>query len=819
MDDTADSNVSPNESSIDPSNGSSGDSSNEPPNVSPNDTSNTSQNTISNVSSVNPLSEPSNEPSNDTPNNPNHDPANDSSYDSSGASPDAPSNAPSNHLPNVAQQHSQETPRPGANRRERLISSLRAALREPRDPPHYSSYDGPGADCSEALRVLPCCGACFVDMDRPEIGGKQSEMLITVLYGLKDQLSYVGRIGPFPSFFRSPSSHFGYTVESAYTIVDDKWCLYHTHPPWRPRPSVTRDSWPFDIVPRYTAIAYHHDCYATFLHASSLSPELARERLWLASVARCPGPRPYYYKVTTPTIFDMSEVAIREVARAYGMPELAACPTELIKLIHEHCSPGAFLWRAILAYTLALELELLSEQPFTEIPLVDIIKWKRGDPLLPSDLKHVCPTDTADSVMRIIFDNRGIKEIQRLSHRPTFNGVWSDDLGYVVEDISTLREFTACAKDGFLCLRFPKFYKFELPMWDTPNPPSPSQTTRFTTERFGPPLSRYYPVHKGISTCHVVNFKSLTGLTFMFSRNTDLRAIFAHYNNDTGSWGSESTARCRKRSLCYLPIAPGDQILRMGIVEYENSRIWVRMRLAGDIILNMTTSDTIDLPRYRGYPDGRPPVVWSSPKPRALLYGQGCRLHETNIIFAAVHDVDDSEGTGAPLDKNQALDQSKTSPFQYPRLPVGLKLPTEAVMSYAALSDVSEARVYFLDEGAISKGTCLGIIFRYRNGGCRAVGHVWDLNSRAYSDPTHISIGSKGSCTTVDFLPVPHTDKHQGDDNAEKADTICSKYRPMRGTMFAYSSYDERRKMMQLHIEVTDEETYPGTATAEENEA
>ncbi|KAH7628111.1 hypothetical protein B0T09DRAFT_359404 [Sordaria sp. MPI-SDFR-AT-0083] len=778
-----------------------------------NDTSNNTPHGSSNTSYNIPSNFSSNDTSNNTSGGSSNTNSNDSAYDSSNGSGDLAPNAPglaqsyARLLSKSARRqrfmaeiqvstHPQATRRPGSNRHQRLRSAFRALI-EPRDPPSYPSYGGPDADCTEALRVLPCCGACFVDMDKPESGGDQPESLITVLYGLKGQLSYVGHIDPFPSFFRSASSHFGYTVESAYTIVDDKWCLYHTHPPWRPLPSVKHESWPFDIVPRYTVIAYHHDCYVTFPHACPLSPELARERLWLASVARYPGPRPYYYKVTSPTVYDMSEVAIREVARAYGLPELATCPTELVPLIHEYSSPGVFLWRAILTYTLALQLASLPDQPFTEIPLVDIRTWERGDLLLPSDWKHVYPTNNVESVMRIKLDNRGIKEIQGLPRHPSFTGGWSNNVGFIVENVSTLRECTACVKNGFLCLRFPKFYKFELPMWDTPAPPSPAHTTRLITERFGPPLSRYFPVHKGISTSHILNFKSVTGLTFMFSHKTDLRSIFAHYNNETGHYDSDVVQKLKTRHLCYLPIAPEDEILNIGIIEHENSRIFVRMRLTGDIIINLSTHDSIGRPQYGRDPDSRPPVIWSKTKPRALVYGQGCGLHEDNIIFATKHDLDNSEGIGTPPDDVRSLTESNIRTCQCSRLPGIHNVPFNGLVTYAPLSEVLEARVYYLDEGIISEGACLGIVFR---------------------DHTHFLVGSKYDLTTVDFLPASGADKPQSHRLTEKDATIRSKYRPMRGTIFAYTRYNERKMYMRLHLEIIDEDMYPGTASAEKNE-
>lgn len=132
----------------------------------------------------------------------------------------------------------------------------------------------------------------------------------------------------------------------------------------------------------------------------------------------------------------------------------------------------------------------------------------------------------------------------------------------------------------------------------------------------------------------------------------------------------------------------------------------------------------------------------------------------------------------------------------------------------------NRARFFYLDEGYISEETCLGIIFRYRSGGCRAVGHVLGgLSSRVYSNSTHFLVGSIFNCTTLEFLPVPGADKpqdHNDDDDAEKDAERRSKYKPMRGTLCLYTRYVIRKMKVEAHIEVADEQTYPGTAAVGE---
>ncbi|KAK3948831.1 hypothetical protein QBC32DRAFT_317420 [Pseudoneurospora amorphoporcata] len=72
----------------------------------------------------------------------------------------------------------------------------------------------------------------------------------------------------------------------------------------------------------------------------------------------------------------------------------------------------------------------------------------------------------------------------------------------------------------------------------------------------------------------------MAGLVFKFN-STDLILISPHWSEDIGQ------SRLKKR-LDYLPIPPGDNIVHIGTLRYyQGGRILVRMRLSGDIILNL----------------------------------------------------------------------------------------------------------------------------------------------------------------------------------------------------------------------------------------
>lgn len=167
----------------------------------------------------------------------------------------------------------------------------------------YASYDGPGAGIAEAMRVTPCCGACFVDLSAAvTAGGKLTERM-SVLYGFKEGFCYIGHVDSCSSF----STH------SPYTIVNGMWCIYQTR-------------------------------------------------------------------------------------------------------------------------------------------LVDIVRWKRGEVLDPPHPDPVYFKDDTNSVMRITLDNLGIREIERLPHHPSYSSSNVEALGFVVEKLSTLRDYTACFKDDLLPL-------------------------------------------------------------------------------------------------------------------------------------------------------------------------------------------------------------------------------------------------------------------------------------------------------------------------------------------------------------------------------
>lgn len=796
-----------------------------------------------------PTHDQSNTSSNDPPNDRPNDPANDSSYESPANSPNSPNSPNATPTPNVSSNTSsnvtgiittsnasQNEPQVVsdpiaelmARRRQRQQARLampgsfgfsdaeREEYYERRhlESASWSSYDGPGADIAEAMRVTPCCGACFVDLDAPVTAADKLTERMSVLYGFKDQLRYVGHIDSCRSFYTHCTSHDGCSNESPYTIVNGMWCIYQAHPPWRSHPSVKRETWPFGTEPRFYAIAYHQDCYATFIHACSLAPEQARERLWLSSMARYIGSHRFYYMATRFTVFDMSEVAIRAVARAYGLPELARCPIEIIQLIQKYSSSKVFLWRAIMAYTLALQLDSLPQQRLTEYRLVDIVRWKRGEILVPTHPEDLYSDDDEKSVMRITLDLRGIKEIERLPCHPQYSGSSIRSLYFIVEKLATLRQFTACVKDGFLRLSFPESYKYELPVWTTPNPPSFDKIYSLASQSWGPWHNAASLGRNGVLPCGDIDLKTVTNLVFTFI-GFELMSIISHPSEALG-------LSSVKKRLGYLPIPPGDNIVYIGTLRYfRDGCILVRMRLSGDIILNLDKHvPHVDMATFKHHLRTTR-CDWSKKNPRGLLFGQHCRVHFTNYILAAISSGPEDEGaaTRQPSSATGEHNIDDVQSFFLPNIPrVPESYKGRGIMTYAPLSGVTEAQVFYLDEGAISKGQCLGIVFRYRNGGSRAIGNVWELDSRVYSHPTHFWFDTATSYTRVDFLPVTGADKQDGHQQAEKDGKIRSKYRPMRGTIFAYASEREKRSnKMWLHIEVTDEEMYPGTASVEEN--
>ncbi|KAH6874069.1 hypothetical protein B0T10DRAFT_415763 [Thelonectria olida] len=405
------------------------------------------------------------------------------------------------------------------------------------------------------------------------------------------------------------------------------------------------------------AVGVHYDCFVLFKNECTTRDAL--DRLWMVAVSRSP-----WRGALDPGLDHDANLAVDlvyEKAEVYGIPELRALPAELIRLIRDY-SEAATFWRYICATSLGRELARSSaDSNSLSTPLSSISGWARGgEPVISQ------PEDS--SLVRLAFDSRGIKQIERISSRPTYQHRRSDNLAYAIHEESQLRNATANFKYRILRLELPKSLSgFQI--WDMPSPPSLedcgfcghiAQSTRFRT----------------------ADLHGATGLTFFFSHGK-VYAIHAHTATEPDS--RRTFERISKRQI----IAFGVRVKQAeGRVTAQKPCFAVRTKLAGDVFIG---------PCHTGQ---HRDMVLSQSQPRLLIYNTADFGPAT--IFGAY---------SWERHANRGF-----APFEYPQ--PDKVLIQHANFSSAPLNGVTTMRVFYDQE----KESCRAILFDYENGARRAVG-------------------------------------------------------------------------------------------------
>ncbi len=173
----------------------------------------------------------------------------------------------------------------------------------------------------------------------------------------------------------------------------------------------------------------------------------------------------------------------------------------------------------------------------------------------------------------------------------------------------------------------------------------------------------------------------------------------------------------------YLPISTRDRVLLLGTrcaLQSEDRCILVRTKLAGDIIIGKELRDNAE-------------DCWlAAPAPVVMLYGDP--KPGQNITFFGGHN------------KTMLPDPALLRPFELPGSDSGEHFGGQGYFSWAPLSSVSSV-VVFSDE---STGACRGILFRYHDGGVRAVGQC-----RLHVDPTASVLQPARICFRCDSVSRP----------------------------------------------------------------
>lgn len=224
----------------------------------------------------------------------------------------------------------------------------------------------------------------------------------------------------------------------------------------------------------------------------------------------------------------------------------------------------------------------------------------------------------------------------------------------------------------------------KLPIWNTPEPPSLA-------------LCKAYPAE--LASCqiiHAINIDEIKGITFFFY----LGQLFGiHIHRSEESCAMDTFVRNFPNRLgrvlvwIYLPISQHDRALVLGIREAWQSRdlnVLVRTKLIGDVIIGLQSKGNIK------------DRCLAASTPLTMIYGEPSEGGP--VRFFGAH-------PGQPLDKPLPELFRLEKPG---RCPIG----DDAYFSWAPLCAVLSTLVFY-DQ---STGFCRGILFRYINGGSRAVG-------------------------------------------------------------------------------------------------
>jgi len=169
----------------------------------------------------------------------------------------------------------------------------------------------------------------------------------------------------------------------------------------------------------------------------------------------------------------------------------------------------------------------------------------------------------------------------------------------------------------------------------------------------------------------------------------------------------------------YLPLSQQDRALVLGIRKELQSRdlkILIRMELIGDVVIGLQSKDQV-----------KDRCLAASP-PLTMIYGEpseGCPVR-----FFGAH-------SGSPSD------EAHPKPFRLEK-PGPCPIDNDAYFSWAPLCAVLSTLVFY-DHNT---GSCRGILFRYQNGGSRAVGQC-----RLQVDPAESVVQPARFCFRANSCP------------------------------------------------------------------
>ncbi|CAK7236061.1 hypothetical protein SCUCBS95973_009477 [Sporothrix curviconia] len=239
---------------------------------------------------------------------------------------------------------------------------------------------------------------------------------------------------------------------------------------------------------------------------------------------------------------DGEEMGLRQIL--HGMQRL---PTELVQMIHD-MSSKSLLWR--LSSVLGRYHDTTADtDKHTTLLLTGIEAWERGS-LCPAS--KTSPGAPEKPVIRLTMDNRGLRTIERLAARPSsVQRRIVHNEAYSVVDASDVQGVTVHFRFGLARLELPRRIR-GLHVWDTPTPPLLDDCNLV--------LSRLMPTTR----FQAIPLDRVDGITLMFV-HSKLEAVHVHTPATPAARTTILSLDETDISWVYVPIAPGDRVLAVGV--------------------------------------------------------------------------------------------------------------------------------------------------------------------------------------------------------------------------------------------------------------
>ncbi|KAK7419418.1 hypothetical protein QQX98_003370 [Neonectria punicea] len=430
-------------------------------------------------------------------------------------------------------------------------------------------------------------------------------------------------------------------------------------------------------------------------------------------------------------------------AKRVNIPHLYKLPLEVAQMVREYCEDAPF-WNLVRSADLCVDVTYMATTELETVPLELVLEWTRGG------LFKLVENLVAPHFVRITLDNLGIREIKRLDLEPApFTLKPVENWSFIFIDQSSCENVSLLLKNGLARLQLPDGHP-GFPVWDTPSPPHVRtitstvlaskiiHTSKFSRESHKTPptpVEQSRVIFRNCGICgvdtvpatrfHAIDFKSVTGFTFLYTDPEGLLTIHAH-TPESPDVKVPKGVTPDNLIYAYLPIPPGEEILQ--IITQVGPLTWARtspphftfrLKLAGLVTVGTKYNRKFDRM-----------VVFH---PTGLVFN---RTELGHVNFLAAYSVTPPKEEHPH--SNRATCEPGMKPDLPPEGPQAIPGPVP-FFSCAPLHNVVRVRAFCesADESALR-----GIMLDYANGAQRLLGQYrpgW-VPQLTYENPTRICL-------------------------------------------------------------------------------